>query len=1020
MTARPGARGGVVAVLSAVLLGCRLACAAEPMPAEVRVVSTPPPQPTTSVVVRARPDTVIEDRTVGAKPSTAEQGPASTGETFQNEITVFLRDFQVSKPTAVEIADPVVSTVRVLPEATGTTVVVFIRQPVTYTVSRPSGIGDVVISLRTRKPAPSAAPAIGPTGRMRAPNVGAGQRGKEEPTQELQIDAEELTYDQESDTTIARGSVTITRGYVTLQADEVRYHRLTGLAEATGHVVISDPEAEVTGESASMDMNDESGWMEHVDGTFSSTGYHLHATKMTKGVGPSYHIEDSLFTTCHCGGIERPSWSIGGQQTNIRLTGFGVVHGATIRVKDVPVFWLPILGFPANQDRQTGFLIPRFSYSNRRGFGYEQPFFWAINKSMDATIAPNIETAARLGVLGEYRYTLGDDFHGAFGGGYWNETIRSSKADEVLSSQGVVTEPPFNRYLIVGQHRSSAWWDSSFYLDAFKVSDTSLLKNISAFDTSSIASDVRLDRSTTYTTNDAGLIKTWNGGLVQGEADYYQDLIDPQELVTQRAPFARAQQTVPFLNNLILGGLSGQATDYQRDQGFDGLRGDLSPNLFVPFNVGRYLHGSLGGELHGTLYELADQRQVAIVVPNDTNDATTFRATKGLPLLDASHTRGVPVVRGVLGTDISRVFDFKHFGLEKIRHSIEPELRYLYVPSTEDQFFQKTLPNSLPDDPGCPACLAFDKHGNCIRSNPNFGVYCKGTLFGRGYLFDGLDAIEHRNFFSYGITSRILGRGAVASDNPPPPDPNFVGPPAPSTIPAATPATELLRGSITSGWDVSREISPPSHFANVDLGLRFTPVDYVGLSYAGSLEPISGKLAAQTYAMVLKEPHYVPPPHNVFQSPTTVGVSYRFVGENVNELGIPPGTPQARLFANGGLQETDAYVYLRLGDFAGFTFVSRYDLNGGELVKQNGRLEPVGPHFIERDYLFRLISRCNCWAAEFGVSQRFDTQETLYRFQITLLGLGSFGQSPGGAYVGFAPLQALGLRRPPALGGSYF
>src|SRR5262249_55028174 len=161
------------------------------------------------------------------------------------EITVFLRDFQVSKATAGEVADPVVGTVRVLPEATGTTVVVFVRQPVTYTGSRPSGIGDVVISLRTRQPAPSPAPALGTPGRGCPHNGGGGQRAKEEPTQEIQIDAEELTYDQESDTTIARGSVPVTRGYVPLQADEVRSHRLTGLAEATGHVVISDPEAEV-------------------------------------------------------------------------------------------------------------------------------------------------------------------------------------------------------------------------------------------------------------------------------------------------------------------------------------------------------------------------------------------------------------------------------------------------------------------------------------------------------------------------------------------------------------------------------------------------------------------------------------------------------------------------------------------------------------------------------------------------------------------------------------------------------
>ena len=887
--------------------------------------------------MRARPDTAIEDRTVGAKPSAAGQGPASTGETFQNEITVFLRDFAVSKAAAVEIADPLVSTVRVLPEATGTTVVVFVRQPVTYTVARPTGVGDVVISLRGRQPAPSAAAPVNPSGRVQAPHLGTTQRGQEEPTQEVQIDAEELTYDQENDTTIARGSVTVTRGYVTLQADEVRYHRLTGLAEASGHVVISDPEADVKGETASFDMNDESGWMEHVDGTFSSSGYSLNAAKMTKGVGPSYHIEDGIFTTCHCGGIEKPSWSIGGKQTNVALNGLGVSRWATLRVKDTPVLVFPIFAFPANRDRATGFLIPRFSYSNRRGFQYEQPFFWDINKSMDATIATDIETSARLGLIGEYRYTLGNDFRGQFGGGYWNETIRSSKADEVLTSQGITTEPPFNRYLIIGQHRSPFWYDSNFYLDAFKVSDVNLLKNITNFDTS-IGNDLRLNRSTTYTTNDTGIIKTWDGGLVHGEADYYQDLIDPQDLVAQRAPFLRGEQSVPLLGNFLLGRVSGEATDFQRNQGFDGLRGDLSPELFMPLNVGPFLHGSLAGQLHGTVYQLADQKQVALVVPNDTNVATTFRATNGLPELDASRTRGVAEVHGVLGTEISRVMNFRHFGLEKIRHSIEPELRYLYVPATEDQFFQKALPNSLPDDPGCPACLAFDKHGNCIRSNPNFGVYCKGTLFGRGYLFDGLDAIEHRNFFSYGITSRILGRGAVASDNPPPPpDPNFVGPPAPSTTPAAAPATELLRGSITSGWDVSREISPPSHFANVDLGLRFTPVDYLALSYAGSLEPISGKMAAQTYAMVLKEPHYVPPPNNMFQSPTTVGVSYRIVEENVNELGIPPGTPEARLFANGGLQETDAYVYIRLGDYAGFTFVSRYDLNGGELVKQNGR-----------------------------------------------------------------------------------
>src|SRR5262249_3263676 len=198
----------------------------------------------------------------------------------------------------------------------------------------------------------------------------------------------------------------------------------------------------------------------------------------------------------------------------------------------------------------------------------------------------------------------------------------------------------------------------------------------------------------------------------------------------------------------------------------------------------------------------------------------------------------------------------------------------------------------------------------------------------------------HRTSSSCATPARRWGGGRGRGDPPPaPPDPNFVGPPAPPPTPAAVPPRELLRGSITNGWDVSRQISPPSHFANLDLGLRLTPIDYLALSYAGSVDPIQGKIAAQTYAMVLREPNYVAPARNPFQSPTTIGISYRIVEENVNELGIPAGTAQSRLFANGGLQETDAYVYLRLGDYAGFTFVSRYDLNGGQLVKENGRFE---------------------------------------------------------------------------------
>src|SRR5262245_23332421 len=103
MTARPGAAGGG-GVLGLMMLSWGLALAAEPMPAEVRVRSTPAPLPTTTITVRATPDTVVEDRTVGAKPAAEGQGMASSGDTFRDEIRVFLRGLATSRPAAIEVS----------------------------------------------------------------------------------------------------------------------------------------------------------------------------------------------------------------------------------------------------------------------------------------------------------------------------------------------------------------------------------------------------------------------------------------------------------------------------------------------------------------------------------------------------------------------------------------------------------------------------------------------------------------------------------------------------------------------------------------------------------------------------------------------------------------------------------------------------------------------------------------------------------------------------------------------------
>jgi LPS-assembly protein len=998
MTGRAGSHASGLAFALALVTTAAAPVVAMDERAEVRVLSGPGALST--VTVHARPDVTIDDQTPGAKPSTGAQGPASTGQTFTDEVTLMLRDFVIPRPAAIEVGDPVVSAVRLFPDPAGTRVTVFVRQPVTYSVSRPSGIGEVRIELRgkTRELVAKTGP-LGKVRQERPPPQGEG---------EVAVDAETLSYDQQTNTLIAHGGVTLTRGDTTLTADEVVYDRTHGIAEARGHVVVTDPQATAEGDSARLDMDTESGWVDGATIDFRPSEYQVRGGHIEKLGGPRYSVANGVFTTCRCGGLEKPSWSIAGAQTDVKLQGFGVVHGATFRVKDVPVLWVPYLVFPANTTRQTGLLIPRVGYSNRRGFQYEQPFYWAINKSSDATVAVDIQSEARLGMLGEYRYMLSRDTRGAFSGSYYSEQIRGSTKG-TLGPHGEPADIPENRFGFAGYHRQPFYGKSKLYLDLFAVSDDLFLREINSFAFSN-QQDLAV-RSTRFTTSRVGVARGWADGLVAGETIYHQDLIDPQELALQKLPRLEAEHTVPIPRLPLVGRLAGEVVHYQREEGFDGLRADLGPELFLPFRLGRFLNGSVKGMLRETAYHLTDDEQVALVLPSKT-----FRAAPELPRLDEDRTQEAAEVRARVGTEFAKVFTFQHLGLGKLKHTLEPEAQYFYVPAVSRPTFDVELP----------PCQSLSPQSRRPGDN------CDASIFSEGYLFDERDAVNQRNFFSYGLTTRLLGRAPAPGEQPPPdaegaavkpePAPPEVVPQglAGEVLPRPTPAPpspgvtpvprELLRASVLHGYDVSRKLVGDSHQSDLDVSLRVNPLAYVSILGDTTFGVVDSAFRGYRVGGLVQEPWWTAVGHR-FQSPSSLGVSYRFIEKGANRPTAASPLEQQLFSADEGVKEVDGSLYLRLGDYVGFTFLARYNLN---------RTATDEPRFLERDYLLRLISRCQCWAVEAGLADKTNPDERLFRVQFTLFGLGSFGRSPGARnYVGFAPLA--GIRRPSssATGGLY-
>jgi hypothetical protein len=89
---------------------------------------------------------------------------------------------------------------------------------------------------------------------------------------------------------------------------------------------------------------------------------------------------------------------------------------------------------------------------------------------------------------------------------------------------------------------------------------------------------------------------------------------------------------------------------------------------------------------------------------------------------------------------------------------------------------------------------------------------------------------------------------------------------------------------------------------------------------------------------------------------TSAAISYRFLTENQ-------------------LQEVDDNIVLRLTDWAGFRYSSRYNV--------------IANRFLDNYFGLRLISTCNCWTLDVAVVDRTNPQEVEVRVQLNLLGLGS-------------------------------
>ena len=516
----------------------------------------------------------------------------------------------------------------------------------------------------------------------------------------LEVEAQTLSYQEGTNTITATGDVVVTKGLTRVTAETIRLNRDTSEVDARGNVVVRDPQGTIEAEAIQFEMEDETGQI--INGTVRLPGrqYTITGTRLQKSLGQTYHIDDGTLTTCQCDDPQQADWTIAARSLDLTRRGRGVVRGGSLRVRKVPILYLPYAIFPVQTERQSGLLFPNYGFSSKRGFQFQQPLYWALNKSHDVTLTADIETAARLGLLGEYRYALNRDTEGRLIASYFNEEVGG------LAS----TSSPLHRWSVTGTHRQRLPYGIHAHGDFFFVSDDRFLRNMNTpfyggLDNSEL-------RSRRWTRSRAGVVKTWRHAQLRADTFYFQDLRNDDKYAFQILPTLRFRTQRWLLNGRLETGLDVQGANFYRRRGYYGQRLHISPWLSLPFSLGGYASGSLNVTGHETLYHMSSEEPVSLRDLGRGADRTRFSP-------GGDRTRETVRVRTELGTRLSRVFKLGWGSLHSLKHVVEPHVSYTYSPVVS----QDDLP-----------------------------------------LFDGLVRINRRSLFVYGMTNRIVGKFASGSD----------------------------------------------------------------------------------------------------------------------------------------------------------------------------------------------------------------------------------------------------------------
>ncbi len=471
------------------------------------------------------------------------------------------------------------------------------------------------------------------------------------------------------------------RDYI-LRADEVTYDSNSGEATAAGHLRIDGGpnDDHIKASHGNYNLTAETGSFYDVTATtgirfngsrviLTSTAPFAFTGKLVeKTSSDHYVVNDGSITTCE---LPHPNWKFQARKVVVDAGGNASIYHSAFFLHGFPVFYFPYATHPvAREARHSGFLVPTAGRSSTNGNEVGDSFYWAINRSADATIGAEYLSKRGWSQRGEFRARPSDtsyidlNFFGVIDRGI------------TVLVPATCALPPCHGVLREGGQEARLTAEGNFY--GFRA--VSNVDYLSSFLFRLAFNDVFTQAINSEVKSQLFLSKTYNGfsfgTMVERYQNFFQQATDG--IVSNPPTFDAIQifHTPTLDASSVDRPLSRSPFMWSFDASASGLSRS-EPGFHTSSLLGRFTFNpeiSLPWQFHGWSIRPSLTLHDSYYTERFVNGSALDRATNQQALETAVEVR--PPV-------LERIFDKEFLG-RKWKHVIEPRVTYRYVTGVND------------------------------------------------------------------------------------------------------------------------------------------------------------------------------------------------------------------------------------------------------------------------------------------------------------------------------------------------